>query len=186
MFTGKTNPTKKLGTASQRGFSLIELLVVVAIILIIAAIAIPSLLNSRIAANEAAAAVTVRTITTAAMTYSSTYGNGFPPNLATLGGPPAGPATCNQAVLLDEMLTTAPNTKSGFTFAFTPVGADDPSPVGCAMPGEEAYLVTATPVSENLTGIRSFCSDEPGTIHYDTTGTTAATQSACETLPALQ
>jgi hypothetical protein len=54
------------------------------------------------------------------------------------------------------------------------------------MPGEEAYLVTATPVSENLTGIRSFCSDEPGTIHYDTTGTTAATQSACETLPALQ
>jgi type IV pilus assembly protein PilA len=170
MFTGKTDSKKQLGAAAQHGFSLIELLVVVAIILIIAAIAIPSLLSSRIAANEAAAAVTVRTITTAAMTYSSTYGNGFPPNLATLGGP----------------LTTAPNTKSGFTFAFTPVGAADPSPVGCAMPGEEAYLVTATPVSENLTGIRSFCSDEPGTIHYDTTGTTAATQSACETLPALQ
>jgi len=186
MFTGKTNPTKKLGTASQRGFSLIELLVVVAIILIIAAIAIPSLLNSRIAANEAAAAVTVRTITTAAMSYSSTYGNGFPPNLATLGGPPAGPATCNQAILLDEIITTAPNTKSGFTFAFTPVGAADPAPVGCATPGQEAYLVTATPVTENLTGIRSFCSDEPGTIHFDTTGTTAATQAACEALPALQ
>jgi type IV pilus assembly protein PilA len=186
MFTGKTDSKKQLGAAAQHGFSLIELLVVVAIILIIAAIAIPSLLSSRIAANEAAAAVTVRTITTAAMTYSSTYGNGFPPNLATLGGPPAGPATCNQAILLDEIITTAPNTKSGFTFAFTPVGAADPAPVGCATPGQEAYLVTATPVTENLTGIRSFCSDEPGTIHFDTTGTTAATQAACEALPALQ
>ena len=186
MFTEKTNPTKKLGTSAQRGFSLIELLVVVAIILIIAAIAIPSLLNSRIAANEAAAAVTVRTITTASMTYSSTYGNGFPPTLATLGGPPAGPATCNQAVLLDEIITTAPNTKSGFMFAFTPVGPLVTAPAGCGAPGTDAYLVTATPVTENLTGIRSFCSDEPGTIHFDTTGTTAGTQAACEALPALQ
>ena len=186
MFTEKTNPAQELSTSAQRGFSLIELLVVVAIILIIAAIAIPSLLNSRIAANEAAAAVTVRTITTASMTYNSTYGNGFPPTLATLGGPPAGPATCNQAVLLDEIITTAPNMKSGFTFAFTPVGAPVTPPAGCGVPGTDAYLVTATPVTENLTGIRSFCSDEPGTIHYDTTGTTAATQAACEALPALQ
>jgi type IV pilus assembly protein PilA len=186
MFTEKTNPAQELSSSAQRGFSLIELLVVVAIILIIAAIAIPSLLNSRIAANEAAAAVTVRTITTASMTYNSTYGNGFPPTLATLGGPPAGPATCNQAVLLDEIITTAPNMKSGFTFAFTPVGAPVTPPAGCGVPGTDAYLVTATPVTENLTGIRSFCSDEPGTIHFDTTGTTAATQSACEALPALQ
>jgi type IV pilus assembly protein PilA len=186
MFTENTNPTKKVAAPAQRGFSLIELLVVVAIILIIAAIAIPSLLNSRIAANEAAAAVTVRTITTASMTYSSTYGNGFPPNLATLGGPPAGPATCNQAILLDEIITTAPNMKSGFTFAFTSVGPPVTPPAGCGAPGSDAYLVTGTPVTENLTGIRSFCSDEPGTIHYDPTGTTAATQAACEALPALQ
>src|SRR5580692_6099422 len=162
MFTEKTNPTKQLSSSAQRGFSLIELLVVVAIILIIAAIAIPSLLNSRIAANEAAAAVTVRTITTAAMTYSSTYGNGFPPSLATLGGPPAGPATCNQAVLLDGLITTPPNSKSGFKFAFNPVGPTVPPPPGCGAPGTDAYLVTAVPVTENLTGIRSFCSDEPG------------------------
>jgi type IV pilus assembly protein PilA len=186
MFTEKTNPAQKLGTPAQRGFSLIELLVVVAIILIIAAIAIPSLLNSRIAANEAAAAVTVRTITTAAMTYSSTYGNGFPATLAILGGPPAGPATCNQAVLLDTLITTVPNTKSGFKFGFTPVGPTDPPQPGCGSPGTEAYIVTATPVTENLTGIRSFCSDEPGTIHFDVTGATAGSQGACEALPALQ
>ena len=173
-------------TSRQGGFSLIELLVVVAIILIIAAIAIPSLLNSRIAANEAAAAVTVRTITTAAMTYSSTYGNGFPQNLGILGGPPAGPATCNQAILLDEIVTTAPNQKSGFAFAFTAVGPPVVPPLGCGSPGTNAYLVTATPVSENLTGIRSFCSDEPGTIHYDNTGATPGTQANCEALPVLQ
>ena len=186
MFTEKTNPTKQLSSSAQRGFSLIELLVVVAIILIIAAIAIPSLLNSRIAANEAAAAVTVRTITTAAMTYNSTYGNGFPPTLATLGGPPAGPASCNQAILLDEIITTPPNSKSGFAFNFTPVGPTVPPPAGCGAPGTDAYLVTAVPVTENLTGIRSFCSDEPGTIHYDVSGAAAGTQAACEALPALQ
>jgi type IV pilus assembly protein PilA len=186
MFTENTSRNKRRGSSAQRGFSLIELLVVVAIILIIAAIAIPSLLNSRIAANEAAAAVTVRTITTAAMTYNSTYGNGFPPTLATLGGPPAGPASCNQAILLDEIITTPPNSKSGFTFNFTPVGPTVPPPAGCGAPGTDAYLVTATPVTENLTGIRSFCSDEPGTIHYDVSGATAGTQAACEALPALQ
>jgi hypothetical protein len=53
-------------------------------------------------------------------------------------------------------------------------------------PGTDAYLVTATPVTENLTGIRSFCSDEPATIRYDVTGATAGTQAVCEALPALQ
>jgi type IV pilus assembly protein PilA len=172
---------------SVRGFSLIELLVVVAIILIIAAIAIPSLLNARIAANEAAAAQVVRTITTAAMTYSSTYGNGFPPDLATLGGPSGGAASCSQAILMDSVVTSAPNQKSGFTFGFTAVGPPvTASPAGCAAPGSNAYLVTATPNTEFVTGIRSFCSDEPGTIHFDTTGTTAGSQAACEALPALQ
>ena len=138
------------------------------------------------AANEAAAAVTVITITTASMTYSSTYGNGFPPSLAVMGGPPAGPATCNQAVLLDEIITTAPNQKSGFKFAFTAVGPPVVPPVGCGAPGSNAYLVAATPVTEGLTGIRSFCSDEPGTIHFDVSGATPTTQAECEALPVLQ
>jgi prepilin-type N-terminal cleavage/methylation domain-containing protein len=180
------SPSRKNRSNDSRGFSLIELLIVVAIILIIAAIAIPNLLNARIAANEAAAAQTVRTVTTASMSYSSTYGNGFPPSLAALGGPSGGSATCDQSVLMDPVITSPPNQKTGFTFAFTPVGAPVTAPPGCSAPGTNGYLITATPMVEHVTGIRSFCSDEPGTIHFDTTGNTAGTQSVCEALPALQ
>jgi type IV pilus assembly protein PilA len=170
----------------QRGFSLIELLIVVAIILIIAAIAIPNLLHAKIAANEAAAAEVVRTITTAAVIYSSTYGNGYPAALANLGGPSGGVSTCDQSVLMDNVIASAPSQKSGFAFAYTAIGAPVTAVPGCSLPGSNAYLVTATPVSEFVTGIRSFCSDEPATIHYDTTGATAGSQNACEALPALQ
>src|SRR3974390_3391482 len=97
----------------QKGFSLIELLIVVAIILIIAAIAIPNLLRSRMAANEASAVGSIRTLNTASVTYNSTYGNGFPPSLATLGG--TGTVSCNNAELIDIVL--AGGTKSGYTFA---------------------------------------------------------------------
>jgi type IV pilus assembly protein PilA len=69
----------------QKGFSLIELLIVVAIILIIAAIAIPNLMRSRIAANDAAAAATIRTINTTEVTYTSTYPTLGYASLAVLG-----------------------------------------------------------------------------------------------------
>src|SRR5580692_5593668 len=104
-------PTMK---ARQKGFSLIELLIVVAIILIIAAIAIPNLLRSRMAANEASAVGSIRTMTTAAITYSSTYGNGFPPSLTAIGTS-TGSVSCTNAELLDSVLTSG--TKSGFVIA---------------------------------------------------------------------
>lgn len=172
--------------AVSNGFSLIELLIVVAIILIIAAIAIPQLLRARIAANEAAAAETVRTITTASMAYSSTWGNGFPPQLSTLGGAGGAVSTCDAANLMDPIIANAPSQKSGFAYAYTAVGAPVTAVMGCSAPGSNAYLITATPITEFVTGVRSFCSDEPGVIHYDTTGATASSQPQCEALPPLQ
>lgn len=168
----------------QSGFSLIELLIVVAIILIIAAIAIPNFMRSKMAANEASAAENIRTITTAAVAYSASWSNGYPPTLATLGGVGAG-ATCNAANLIDPILANAPNQKSGYTFAWTGQGAPVVVAAGCTAPGYNSYLVTATPITLGVSGQRSFCATEPAVIHYDVTGNTAASEAACEALPTL-
>lgn len=168
----------------QRGFSLIELLIVVAIILIIAAIAIPSFLHARMAANEASAVEHVRAIVSAGTIYSTTWNNGYPPTLDVMGGVGT-TASCDGALLLDQLITNPPYLKSGYTFGYTSVGPKVPTGAGCGNAGTYSYLVTAKPSTWNVTGQRSFCSDTPGVIHYDLTGAPAASIGACEALPTL-
>ena len=149
------------------GFSLIELLIVVAIILIIAAIAIPNLLRSRIAANEASAVGSVRTLNTAEITYASTYPDtGFTCTLTELGPPASGTPTSSAANLVDSVL--AAGNKSGYAVALTGCTAPSSGPV-------VTYAVGATPVSDGQTGIRRFCSDQSGVIRYAPTGTCSGT-----------
>ena len=150
---------------AAKGFSLIELLIVVFIILIISAIAIPSLFRSKIAANESSAASSVRQINTAEGTYSSSWGSGYAVSLTNLGGPAAAcaaGATAANACLLDDLVSVAPFSKSGYTFA-----AAGTNVTGATVNG---YEVNATPNTVQTTGVRAFCSDAAGVIKYVTPG----------------
>lgn len=150
------------------GFSLIELLIVVAIILIIAAIAIPNFLQSRMAANETATAATMRTFFTSAVAYSSTYQNGFPPTLATLGPPGGGGSTCQNADLIDNVL--ASGIKSGYYYVYVP-GLQLPAPgPTCTVAGFSTFTLNADPgpggADRGRVGRKSFYLDDSGVIRF--------------------
>jgi type IV pilus assembly protein PilA len=152
----------------QKGFSLIELLIVVAIILIIAAIAIPNLLRARIAANESSAASGVRTINTGEISYFSQYAT-YAPALTNLG--PGGPTTACPApptqaasCFIDGVLSSNGNPagagKSGYSYA--------------AAGTATTYNATASALTQNTTGVRAFCSVEDGVIRFQAVGPIAA------------
>ena len=145
----------------QAGFSLIELLIVVAIILVIAAIAIPNLLRSRLAANESSSVATLRAINTSEIVYSTAYGS-FSPNLVDLG--PNGTTcatvvpTATAACLVDAVLGQDPVVKSGYTVTYV-AGANNGS-----------YTITAIPNTVGVTGQRAFCTDQSIVIDVNSSG----------------
>ena len=150
----------------QKGFSLIELLIVVAIILIIAAIAIPNLLRSRIAANQASAVGSCRTINTAMVTYATTYNTGYAGTLLAVGTG-ATPPTASAAGLIDSVL--AAGNKSGYTFAYT---------AGSAVGGRiNTYTLTAVPQTVGTTGTNFNFTDDTGVIRQSSTGAASAASS---------
>jgi type IV pilus assembly protein PilA len=153
----------------QKGFSLIELLIVVAIILIIAAIAIPNLMRSRMAANEASAAGNLRTINTAEVSFMSNY-NTYSADLLGLAGtcdattPPSSTSAC----LLDGTLAAAVDAdhqKSGYTFVYAPGTAN------------MAYTIVSDPTSAS-SGIKHYFTDESAVIRVDKTATATAASPA--------
>jgi type IV pilus assembly protein PilA len=149
----------------QKGFSLIELLIVVAIILIIAAIAIPNLLRARIAANESSAVASVRTLNTAQISYNSAYPTvGFASTLANLGGTSCAPPSSTGACLIDTQLQSG--SKSGYSFALSGVSGTPAS----------TYQVIASPLAPNQTGTRYFCSFADAVVRAN-----SAAISTCDT-----
>jgi len=136
----------------EKGFSLIELLVVVAIIMVIVAIAIPNLLRTRMTANEASAVGSLSALNTACITYLTLYG-GYPPTLASLG--PGNPASSTSADLIDSVLSSG--AKGGYEFSYSAGPRDASGRVN-------VYSIAAEPTSPGSTGQRTFYTDQSGVI----------------------
>ncbi len=146
---------------SKKGFTLVEIMIVVAIIVLLAAIAIPNLLRARLSANEATAIAAMRTLSTAAESFRAAQ------------SPPLYPAalTClsnTTPPYIDSVLGTG--NKSGYTFTYAPAGT----------PSGNQYTVSAIPQTANVTGVRGFFVDESGVVRTSASGTATANSSAIE------
>jgi type IV pilus assembly protein PilA len=183
-FTRPSNRTKAKKMRKQKGFSLIELLIVVAIILAIAAIAIPNLLRARIAANESSAVESIRLVNTAQVTYLTAYPTvGFATTMLSLGPPAATGCsgvtpTAASACLVDWLLanaTVVAAPKSGYYFGIGNPAGGPPNMGGAA-------------VGFSQSGVRGFCSIEDGVIYYDPTHNAppTTTSAACLSAPYIQ
>ncbi len=151
----------------KAGFSLVELMIVMSIILLIAAIAIPNLIRSKIAANESSAVASLKVLNDAELTFASTYGSGFSDTLNRLGAPSSGLPDANNADILDPVLSgrTSGGTdtsffKSGYQFVYVPTGAFGTISV---------YNLAADPIRRGSTGQRSFFTDQTAVLHFNTT-----------------
>lgn len=152
----------------ERGFSLIELLIVVAIIVIITAVAIPNLRTSRMQAQEAAAQKAINTLNTALEAYYADY-QGYPKQLSDLGPSANGMRTKTAADLLNATMAPpggGPAVKDGYTFRYVPGPADENGNV-------PTYSITADPTSQNQTGVRRYFTDNTGTVRYTMDGSQA-------------
>jgi len=140
--------------------------------ILIVAIAIPNLLRARMAANQASAVGSLRTIIAADLTYSSTYGNGFATSLDQLDGSGRGAASCEHALLINHALANGEKNCNIFTNSAKP--SSDLAGKECAESGASGFTVNADPVNRNTTGVQSYYTDETGVIRVEKSGPASA------------
>jgi prepilin-type N-terminal cleavage/methylation domain-containing protein len=173
----------------HKGFSLIELLIVVAIILIIAAIAIPNLLKAKMASNESSAAAQLRTFDTAEVSYLNACG-AYAISLAVLGPNATEGCDTGKGFLDNTIAPSSGNTtnKSGYKFTYTPVAGAGSITGGTANPAKN-YSYGADPLSWGSTGKNSFCTSEDNVVHKADGSTSAqtapTTDTGCQALPTI-